>query len=1335
MEVEQRPTKDHEPVDLLAEEFLARYRRGERPSITEYVTQHPDLAEEIREIFPTLAVLERLGPRPDELSGRPLAAISGVMPRQLGEYQLVREVGRGGMGIVYEAEQLSLGRRVALKVLPAHAVLSSSLLTRFQNEAKAAARLHHTNIVPVFGVGEDQGLHYYAMQFIQGQGLDAVLGELRRLRKGGTALDPKELFEPSAQRLDQQQSEILAKSLVLGRFADQPAEAAGDGQPHPPESELAPGVQSGTFDKLSQSAAGDLSSQSTSDSSYFRSVARMGLQVAEALAHAHSQGVLHRDIKPSNLLLDALGCVWVTDFGLAKQEGSDLTRSGDVVGTLRYLAPERFRGMSDARTDIYGLGVTLYELLTIKPAFSATDRARLVHDIVEKEPAPPRRLAPQLPRDLETIVLKAITKDPAQRYATAAEMAADLRRFLEDQPIGARRTGLIERAWRWCVRRPALAGLAAALVLSVAGGLGGVFWQWGRAKINLHEAVRQKGLAENSLAVAQSETARAEKNLQEAGHQRSIAEQEAQRAEANYQTARHAVDELLTMVSEDELKKPGLQSLRLRLLTRAREYYQGMLQQRADDPKARADLAASYLNVARIKRLTGPAAESRESYRKAIEILEQISGDRSDSEGRLRLVQAYNELALLQINDHDFAAAEQGLQRARQLITQFVERTPDKATGEVSLAMTLINVAWCISQSPSRESRARLEEALQVYQQALDIFRRLATEQPGNYDIQRGLSIALSNMGNRNRELRRFDEARRLFEECLQIREDLLHRKPDSLDMRSLLAATYNSLGDVILRSPTLSDSAFAEAIVHYEKSLEMQEQLARENPAVFVYRDDVDGTLRNLSELYARRADWERAVEFRRRANAMLESNLDQDDANLRLRANWAGSMVVQAEYEHQLGRYTEALASQKRARETWRRIEEQPDLLQEYRDVVIRNLSGLIRVLGFLERPADIYSIAQEQRELCQDRPAALLALAFTIDQAVRAATRGAELDDEGQAAVQRCLDLAIDLFQQGVKSDPSKLKAFIRSHPQMADYETLLTLCETLQKDEGDARALVHRSTALRHLGHISRADLDTSRAANLLDAKLKQFPKNAYALYWRATLHFRAGHWQEAARDCTPFLEIRPSDAPILRGRAAAAAHLGRWQQSWEDYDRLVAIDSKNGAYLHLRCRAAHELGWDEEVPKDLLRLRELEGQDGVKANAVAWRFLSEGDMARFPEDALWFAQRAVELDPRPDHQITRGGIDCALGRYREAASTLAPAADKATGGNGAFANFWLAICHHHLGDSEKSQEFYRRALKSWKEAGGITASREAFLLAVWQEVKALIRGSENQPPRS
>jgi hypothetical protein len=208
------------------------------------------------------------------------------------------------------------------------------------------------------------------------------------------------------------------------------------------------------------------SSLSESGHQYWQSVARIGIQVAEALAYAHAQGTLHRDIKPSNLLLDTRGTVWITDFGLAKEADSgDLTHTGDLVGTLRYMAPERFGGKSDPRSDLYGLGLTLYELLTLRPAHDVADRNKLIALVQHEEPPRPRKLNPEVPRDLETIVLKAIAKEPEHRYATAAALAEDLKRFVEDKPIQARRVGQVERLWRWCRRNRAIASLLAAVAL------------------------------------------------------------------------------------------------------------------------------------------------------------------------------------------------------------------------------------------------------------------------------------------------------------------------------------------------------------------------------------------------------------------------------------------------------------------------------------------------------------------------------------------------------------------------------------------------------------------------------------------------------------------------------------------------------------------------------------------------------------------------------------------------------------------------------------------------------------------------------------------------------
>jgi serine/threonine protein kinase/WD40 repeat protein len=457
------------PVEELAEAFLERYRRGERPALSEYIQQYPDLADEIRELFPALVMMEEAGPRG---AGAGRVTADGQPLQQVGDYHILREVGRGGMGVVYEAEQESLGRHVALKVLPFEAAADPHRLQRFRREARSAARLHHTNIVPVHDVGAHQGIHYYAMQFICGHGLDEVLHEVRRLRLGQ---EPASTDEPPAESL----AGSLASGLITGEFIAAASAApapAGAASVDPALSEVArPESAKGVRHEPDPDSSASNLPKTPSDFSaqsgfhYYRSVARLGLQVAEALAYAHGQKVLHRDIKPANLLLDRQGTVWVTDFGLAKGEGDDLTQTGDVVGTLRYMAPERFSGISEPRSDLYSLGLTLYELLTLRPAFEESDRGRLIHRVTHEEPPAPRKFDERVPRDLETIVLKAIAKEPQRRYQTAEDLAADLRCFLADRPIRARRSAAWERAWRWCRRNRAVATLTLLALLLLVG--------------------------------------------------------------------------------------------------------------------------------------------------------------------------------------------------------------------------------------------------------------------------------------------------------------------------------------------------------------------------------------------------------------------------------------------------------------------------------------------------------------------------------------------------------------------------------------------------------------------------------------------------------------------------------------------------------------------------------------------------------------------------------------------------------------------------------------------------------------------------------------------------
>jgi tetratricopeptide (TPR) repeat protein len=416
---------DEAIVAAVADDFLERQRRGERPDVEEYAARHPHLAPVLRQV---LASLDLIGLSSDGVGAVP--GLQGNGGEALGDFRIVREIGRGGMGVVYEAEQVSLGRRVALKVLPFAGALDARQRQRFQNEARAAALLHHPHIVTVYAVGCEREVHYYAMQLIEGRTLEALV-RTRREAEAGEAV-----------------TQVAEPGLL------------------------------------------------------FRQAAEFGVQAAEALEYAHQVGIVHRDVKPANLMVDSADRLWVTDFGLARNlTEPGLTMTGDLLGTLRYMSPEQAlakHGLVDHRTDVYALGVTLYELLTLRPAVEGKDREEVLRRIAFEEPRPPRSWNRAIPVDLETVVLKAMAKDPAERYTTAQELADDLRRFLEDRPIRGRRSPLVRRMARWCRRhKPLVTGLGVLMLTLLLLG-GAELWRQQRR----HAATEQERAA-TELAVGE----------------------------------------------------------------------------------------------------------------------------------------------------------------------------------------------------------------------------------------------------------------------------------------------------------------------------------------------------------------------------------------------------------------------------------------------------------------------------------------------------------------------------------------------------------------------------------------------------------------------------------------------------------------------------------------------------------------------------------------------------------------------------------------------------------------------------------------------------------------
>ncbi|MEM7454839.1 MAG: WD40 repeat domain-containing serine/threonine-protein kinase, partial [Planctomycetota bacterium] len=536
-------------IEEVADSFATRLENGEKPSIEEYKRKYPQLADRIEAIFPALVMLEEA----DDQGGARQLAVDDSIPRELGDYQLIQEIGRGGMGIVFEALHSTMRRRVALKVLPRSSAEKSNYLSRFLTEARSAGQLHHTNIVPVFEVGEADGLHFYAMQFIRGENLDKVIEDIKVIRgvedqkqqsgaKRLTAypddrdLDVAGLSRSLASEMvrggdfdhspgedvstvirDQENASVAANGSISASVQIPRAQNAGANvsgaqiasernaiTPHDdehndePDATLAnrltasknkarpvPRTPNPTIALKSTVTPKSTAARSTQDGdnrtetilsspnsstiaggkeNYHRRVASIGAQVADALDYAHKHGVLHRDVKPANLILDTEGNVWVTDFGLAKMEMDDLTQTGDIIGTLRYMAPERFAGEADARSDIYSLGLTLYELCTLQCAFDS-NRGTLIQDVTSSVVTSPRRIDETIPQDLETIILKCVEPQLERRYASAMDLAEDLSRFLADRPIKARRASLLERGWRVCRRNPLAASMAACIAL------------------------------------------------------------------------------------------------------------------------------------------------------------------------------------------------------------------------------------------------------------------------------------------------------------------------------------------------------------------------------------------------------------------------------------------------------------------------------------------------------------------------------------------------------------------------------------------------------------------------------------------------------------------------------------------------------------------------------------------------------------------------------------------------------------------------------------------------------------------------------------------------------
>jgi tetratricopeptide (TPR) repeat protein/predicted Ser/Thr protein kinase len=799
---------------LAEQEFAVRTRAGERPERAEYWQRFRLPSQFVETHADVAGAGTRWASSPAEPRGPSPAGDDRASPigRRLGNYELLAELGRGGMGVVYRARQLAAERIVALKVVRADQLsslrpdLRTSAVERFHHEALATARLQHPHIVTVFEVGEEQGQQYFSMQFVDG---------------------------PS-----------LAELLREGPLA--PRRAAAYLEP-----------------------------------------------VARAVAAAHEAGILHRDLKPQNILVDTSSDrALVADFGLAKlvEQGSELTRAGDVMGTPPYMSPEQATNAAGVtrQSDVYSLGATLYHMLAARPPFQAASALETLFQVQTQEPVPPSRLNPAIDRDLETICLTCLHKEPARRYGDATLLADDLRRYLDGMPIVARPVGRPERLWRWCRRNPLLAGATAvASLLLVATALA----------TTVGYITTTTALAGKTAALAQSER--------------------------NYRQARAVVDQFFRIVSEDILlDQPGAEPLRNRLLQLALDHDRQFLTERGNDPELLEEIARTHYRVGLITQAIEPAGSAGlASLQKALAMQRKLAAEEPESTARQEAFgDTLNALGQTYLRQGDEQQALDHLAEARTVRGQVLTATPAGAPPAAQLdagrkyANTIMNIGLVHKQA--RRSGEALEAIAEAQTQREKLLAGSQVESAGDTArlVWRDLAMGWFNRANLALAEKQTESAAEATRRAIEIMEPLVTRDSTDLRNRERLAACYHLLGRLGSQNRDLS-----AALRLYEQSIDTLEKLHRGSPQVHEFEERLAIVYLDLGGLHHR----ERNVEA---AAAALQTACDHFRAitpaptaneNSARRRNYAVALRELARQQIKLKQYEPAAENLQRSQE----------------------------------------------------------------------------------------------------------------------------------------------------------------------------------------------------------------------------------------------------------------------------------------------------------------------------------------------------------------------------------------------------------------------------------
>jgi hypothetical protein len=686
---------------------------------------------------------------------------------------------------------------------------------------------------------------------------------------------------------------------------------------------------------------------------YFRTVADLGIQAAEALHHAHQYGIIHRDIKPSNLLLDVRGKLWVTDFGLARlPEEAGLTKTGDMLGTLQYMSPEQAGGRSsliDPRTDVYSLGITLYELLTLGPAFEGSDRQELIRRIVEDEPTRPRRINPSNPLDLENIVLKAISKNREERYATAQELADDLRRFREGMPTFARRPTLAGRIAKWGRRHRKAVRASAAVAATMVAGLIVAFCM----------IAREQGRTQAALKKSEDNVARAGKYFRQ---------------------ARQVVDQFGIRHAEQLAAVPGAEPLRQGVLGETLSYYQEFIQQADDDPSLRSDLATTYFKMGAIREQLGGARQALAAYRRAEALFQQLFAEQpADGRHLAEVAVCQNNIGWLlsQMGNtaESRAAYLDAIATQERLVAEHAAEKGDVARFRSDLALTYGNLGLLEQQTGDTA------KAAESFGQSLRIQEDLVRLYPDDMSYQSGLAVGYNNLAYALSQSNGGD-AEHCYLAAIEIQKKLAAGHPRELGYARNLALSYNNLGalEANLGRGEKSKAAYREAIA-------TQEQLVRKAPAVVQYRRDLAVSHNNLGRAYSESGDANHADEYFRKAREILEKLVKDYPDELNYHSSLAGVLNNCGMMLEQLGRLDEAVAAYRQAIEQQLSAYRRAADVTVFRELLSKHYWNYGRVLRAAGRPQEAAEAALERKKLWSENPQRLywvaVELALAADQ----------------------------------------------------------------------------------------------------------------------------------------------------------------------------------------------------------------------------------------------------------------------------------------------------------------------------------------------------------------